>query len=135
MVRWKEALISEGLSAKTIGDSKLAAVRTILQWGVESRRLPSNPAAGVRMTAKKVGKSRRSFTDAEAATILSAALGEANPVLRWVPWLCAYSGARLSEVCQLRVGDVREIEGVWCMVIDSEAGSVIGPHAVVQVLS
>ncbi|WP_342165074.1 DUF6538 domain-containing protein [Methylobacterium sp. SD21] len=124
VVRWKESLIAEGLSAKTIGDSKLAALRTVLQWGVDSRRLPSNPAAGVRMAAKKGGKGRRSYTDAEAATILSAALRETNPVLRWVPWLCAYSGARLSEVCQLRVADVRLVEGVWCMVIDGEAGSV-----------
>ena len=124
VVRWKEALIAEGLSAKTIGDSKLAALRTVLQWGVESCRLSSNPAGGVRMAAKKGGNGRRSFTDAEAATILSAALQEMNPVLRWVPWLCAYSGARLSEVCQLRAADVREIEGIWCMVIDREAGSV-----------
>lgn len=124
VVRWKEALIAKGLSAKTIGDGKLAAVRTVLQWGVDSRRLAKNPAAAVRMAAKKTGKERRSFTDAEAATILAAALREANPVLRWVPWLCAYSGARLSEVCQLRVSDVREIEGIWCMVIDGEAGSV-----------
>jgi integrase len=124
VVRWKEALVAEGLSAKTIGDSKLVAVRTILQWGVESRRLPSNPAAGVRMVVKKGSKGRRGFTDVEAATILSAALREANPVLRWIPWLCAYSGARLSEMCQLRGADVREIDGIWCMVIDSEAGSV-----------
>ncbi|KQO90866.1 integrase [Methylobacterium sp. Leaf90] len=124
VVRWKEALIAEGLSAKTIGDGKLAAVRTVLQWGVDSRRLTANPAAAVRMATKRTGKERRSFTDAEAATILAAALRETNPVLRWVPWLCAYSGARLSEVCQLRVTDVREIEGIWCMVIDGEAGSV-----------
>ncbi|MGU3666164.1 DUF6538 domain-containing protein [Methylobacterium sp. A49B] len=124
VVRWKEALIAEGRSAKTINDSKLAAVRTVLQWATENRRLPSNPAASVRMDVKRVAKGRRSFSDDEAATILKAALGEANPVLRWVPWLCAYSGARLSEICQLRVEDVREIEGIWCLRIDAEAGSV-----------
>lgn len=124
VVAWKEALIAEGRSAKTINDGKLVAVRTVLQWGADSRRLPSNPALGVRMDVKRVSKGRRSFTDAEAATLLSAALGETNPVLRWVPWLCAYSGARLSEVCQLRVEDVVEIEGIWCLRIDAEAGSV-----------
>ncbi|WP_449409883.1 DUF6538 domain-containing protein [Methylobacterium komagatae] len=124
VVRWKEALIAEGRSAKTINDSKLAAVRTVLQWGVDSRRLPTNPALGVRMDVKRTAKGRRGYTDAEARTILSAAKGETNPVLHWIPLLCAYSGARLSEMCQLRVEDVREIEGIWCMVIDSEAGSV-----------
>lgn len=124
VIRWKEALIAVGLSAKTINDSKLAAVRTVLQWGVDSRRLPTNPAVGVRMDGKQITKRRRSFTDAEALMLLKAAKGEANPVLHWIPLLCAYSGARLSEMCQLRVEDVREIEGIWCMVIDSEAGSV-----------
>lgn len=124
VVRWKEALIAEGRSAKTINDSKLAAVRTVLQWAVDSRRLPTNPALGVRMDVKRTAKGRRGYTDAEATTILNAAKGEANPVLRWVPLLCAYSGARLSEMCQLRAEDVRKIEGIWSMAIDSDAGSV-----------
>lgn len=124
VVRWKEALIAEGRSAKTINDSKLAAVRTVLQWAVDSRRLPTNPALGVRMEVKRTVKGRRSYTDTEAAIVLNAAKGETNVVLRWIPLLCAYSGARLSEMCQLRVEDVREVEGIWCMVIDSEAGSV-----------
>jgi integrase len=38
--------------------------------------------------------------------------------------LCAYSGARLAEVCQLRVEDIVEIEGIWCMRFDPEAGSL-----------
>ena len=41
---------------------------------------------------------------------------------RWVPWLCAYSGARLSEVCQLRCEDVVEVDAVWCMRFDPDAG-------------
>ena len=124
VIRWKEALIAVGLSAKTVNDSKLAAVRTVLQWGVDSRRLPTNPAAGVRMDGKHTKRKRRGFTDAEALMLLKAAESETNLVLHWIPLLCAYSGARLSEICQLRVEDVREIEGIWCMVIDSEAGSV-----------
>lgn len=124
VVRWKEALIAEGCSAKTINDSKLVALRTVLQWATDSRRLPADPAAGVRMDVKRTAKGRRSFTDAEAETLLRAALAETNPVLRWVPWPCAYSGARLSEICQLRVEDVREVEGIWCLRIEAEAGSV-----------
>ncbi|MDR7037774.1 integrase [Methylobacterium sp. BE186] len=123
VIRWKEALIAEGLSPKTISDGKLVAVRTILQWGADNRRLTNNPAERVRMNAKrKAAETIRGFSDEEAAIVLRAALGEADPVLRWVPWLCAYSGARVSEVCQLRREDVRQIEGIWCMKFDPEAG-------------
>ncbi|WP_458437498.1 DUF6538 domain-containing protein [Methylorubrum extorquens] len=123
VIRWKEALIAKGLSPKTISDGKLVAVRTILQWGAENRRLASNPAERVSMNVKrKAAEAIRGFNDEEAAIVLQAALNEANPVLRWVPWLCAYSGARVSEVCQLRREDVRQIEGIWCMRFDPEAG-------------
>jgi integrase len=66
----------------------------------------------------------RGFTDEEAALILRHAAKEKDPVRRWVPLLCAYSGARLSEVCQLRVEDVFQRGGVWCMKFDPEAGSL-----------
>jgi integrase len=41
-----------------------------------------------------------------------------------VPLLCAYSGARLSEVCQLRVLDVLQRGEIWCIKFDPEAGSL-----------
>lgn len=123
VIRWKEALIAKGLAPKTISDGKLVAVRTILQWGADNRRLASNPAERVSMDVKrKASETIRGFSDEEATIVLRAALGEMNPVLRWVPWLCAYSGARVSEVCQLRREDVRQIEGIWCMKFDPEAG-------------
>ena len=125
VIAWKNALIAAGRTPKTINDAKLAPVRTILQWGVSNRRLVANTAAGVTIGAKKkAGQGIRSFTEAEALTILKAAAGAADPVRRWVPWLCAYSGARLSEVCQLRVEDIREIDGVPTMRFDAEAGSL-----------
>ncbi|WP_187278805.1 tyrosine-type recombinase/integrase [Methylobacterium sp. WL12] len=123
LIAWKEAMIREGRRPKTIRDAKLAPVRAILQWAVDNRRLKENPAARVSMDVKsKVAESIRSFTDQEAAFVLKAALAEANPVLRWVPWLCAYSGARVSEVCQLRTQDVVQVDGIWCLRFDPEAG-------------
>ncbi|WP_246689584.1 site-specific integrase [Methylobacterium sp. WL116] len=125
VIAWKNDLVAAGLTPKTINDAKLAPVRTILQWGVSNRQLPANPAAGITISVKKkAGQGIRSFTEAEALTILQAAAGEIDPVRRWIPWLCAYSGARLSEVCQLRVEDIQEIDGVPTMRFDAEAGSL-----------
>jgi integrase len=42
----------------------------------------------------------------------------------WIPLLSLFHGLRMTEACQLLVTDVREIEGVWCLVIaedDDEA--------------
>ena len=65
----------------------------------------------------QTGEKKRSFTDEEGRTILRAALGEKDLVRRWIPWISAYSGARVSEICELRREDIVEIEGVWCMKI------------------
>lgn len=125
MVRWKTSLIDAGLKPKTIRDAYLAPARAILGVAVKNRRLPSNPAEGITMGVKaKPGATRRGYSDDEAKIVLKAAKQEADPVRRWVPWLCAYSGARVAEICQLRVEDVFEVGGVWSFKIDPAAGRV-----------
>jgi integrase len=125
LIAWKQALIEAGQRPKTIRDAKITPVRAVLQWAVDNRHLPDNPAARIAIDVKqKPGEGKRSFTDEEARIVLRAALEEKDPVKRWVPWLCAYSGARLSEVCQLRREDVVQVDGIWCLKLDPEAGSL-----------
>lgn len=50
-------------------------------------------------------------------------------VHRWVPWLCAYTGARVGEITQLRKSDVFERDGIWAIRITPEAGTVKGGKA------
>ncbi|WP_238192744.1 site-specific integrase [Methylobacterium frigidaeris] len=125
LVAWKNSLVASGLAAKTIRESRLAPVRAILRWGVDNRRLTENAAERITISVKqKPGQGKRGFKDAEAAQILQAAAAESDPVKRWVPLVCAYSGARLSEVCQLRVQDISEVGGIPVMHFDAEAGSL-----------
>jgi len=35
----------------------------------------------------------------------------------WVPLIALFTGARLGEICQILVGDIEELEGVWCIKI------------------
>jgi integrase len=124
-IDWKRSMVDAGLRSKTIQDSKLAPVRAILQWGVQNKLLPSNPADGISLDVRsKQGEKKRSFTDAEAKLILRAALAEKDPVRKWVPWIGAYSGARVSEICQLRSEDIIQVDNIWCMKLDPEAGSL-----------
>jgi integrase len=52
-----------------------------------------------------------------------------NAAKRWVPWLCAYTGARPGEITQLRGGDVIERDGLHALRITPEAGAVKGRKA------
>ncbi|MCJ2135094.1 integrase, partial [Methylobacterium sp. J-026] len=94
LVRWKEALLDQGLAGSTIRNGKLGPVRTILQWGVDNKRLSANAATRVGVSTKaKASEGKIPFSDAEASLILGAAAAERDPIYRWVPWLCAYTGA------------------------------------------
>src|SRR5262245_21512429 len=125
VVRWKQHLIELGNTPKTINDSKLAALKTIFRWGVENEVLANNPAAGVTIRrTKKAADRMLGFEPEEAATILRAAVKQANPAYHWVPLLCAQSGARVSEICQLRREDIRHDEGIWFMHFRPEAGAM-----------
>jgi integrase len=126
ILKWKQHLIELENSPKTINDSKLAALRVAFRWGVDNELVPSNPAAGVSVRHRKKEK-MLGFEKHQAATILRAAAQSSNPVRRWVPLLCAQSGARVSEVCQLRGDDVRCEDGIHYMHFRPEAGGLKNP--------
>jgi integrase len=56
--------------------------------------------------------------------ILRAARDEKEAHKRWAPWVCAYTGARISEICQLRSQVIRQMDGIWCIAFAAEAGSL-----------
>jgi len=121
-------------SAKTVKDSDLAAFKTVFGWAVANRKLEINPAVGITL---KVGKAPRlrpkGFTDEEAQALLAHALAyrpgeqeQANTAAakRWVPWLMAFTGARVGELAQLRRQDVTRRGEHWVVRITPEAGTV-----------
>jgi len=134
VIRWREKMLDEtmGLSPLTVRDVYLAAPKALFGFAVSQSKIGSNPAAGVVVRVKKKKKLRElGFSAEEADLILSASLAPQNSLAsrelkdarRWVPWLCAYSGARVNEITQLRVQDVRRSEGVWIINITPEAGN------------
>ena len=130
---WTAALIEKGLTKKTIVDGYLPAVRSAFAVAYEDGAIPANPASGLKVRGPKPVKLReRDLTDDEAATILRASLEPQSDRLspehalarRWVPWLCAYTGARVGEITQLRAKDIVRTGDFWCIHITPEAGSV-----------
>lgn len=137
IIRWKERLLTEKpeggepRSPRTIRDKYLAAARAVFRWAKANRKVQTDPVEGVTVRVPKKARLRESgFTDAEAKTILQATLGYKSDAptrtqafaRRWVPWLCAYTGARVGSITQLRAMDVSEREGIWCIRITPEAG-------------
>lgn len=109
-------------SGRTIKDVWLSAAKGTFNWAKANKKVASNPFSGLRVAYAHQPRNResRAFTIDEANTILSAALQPPPGRLsrhyraarRWVPWLQAYTGARVQEITQLRAEDVAEIRGI-----------------------
>ena len=139
VVGWKDKRLADGRSPKTVKDVDLSAMKSVFGWGVRNHKLPSNPAQGITLKiGKKVRERGKGFTDDEANAILNAALAysgaaqelaKTTAAKRWLPWLCAYSGARIGEVAQLRHEDVRREGDHYVATITPEAGPVKNKEA------
>lgn len=130
---WIHSQISEKRQASTVREVWLSASRTVFAWARVHKRIRQNPFKEVKVDVpRKVQKREdgRSFTTEEARTILKASLGYQKPTTpsqrtrRWVPWLCAYSGARSGEITQLRGVDIEDRDGIYVMKLTPEAGTI-----------
>ncbi len=124
-----------GLSARTVSAKYLATIRTVYRTAISKIVVTEDPTAPVRVrVSKEVVERSKGFTDEEAATILNCArrdpstlgrMAELNKLaIRWVPWICAYTGSRVGEIAQLRREDFVEEFGIKCVRITPEAGTV-----------
>ncbi len=123
---FRDSLLDEGLSAKTVGGTYLAALKAMVGHACELNILKDNPLMGVRMKRNRFQKSHRmsSMTDKDALIILAAALKESRPLFRFVPWLLASTGSRVSSMVNLRGCDVSMRAGLPILRITREAGPV-----------
>ena len=100
-----------GKSLATVAND-ISEMSAVWRLGISNGKVTENPFAGILppKKARNRKQTRRAFTDAEAVQILAAARKEKG-ALRWLPWVLAYTGARLTEVCQAVKDDVITVEG------------------------
>jgi integrase len=133
LISWRDHLQQTDLSPLTIRDGYIAAMKAFFGWAKRQHKLPFDPSAEVFVeVSDKSKKKMRGFRLNEAQKILSATLAPFSDLMtpenraarRWVPWLRAYTGARVNEMTQLRAKDVQNLNGIWCIHITPEAGDV-----------
>jgi integrase len=124
----------KGLTAKTVNDNHLASLSAIYKWAIEQELVEGDPTKGVRVKASVADSNQiRGYTREQVAALLTATRAPRSKkvdknhvtISRWVPWLCAFTGARIGEVLWLRRSDVSKTEGIAYIDIQidkSEAG-------------
>jgi integrase len=110
-----------GRSVRSVRND-ISEMSAIWKHAIRNDILPSgsNPFEGI-SPPKQEGnkKKRRPFTDEEATTILTTAR-QNRGYIRWLPWVCCLTGARISEICPASAEDVSQIEGVTVLCIHDE---------------
>jgi integrase len=113
----------------------------VLNWAVEEEYLTKNPIRGLRIADPVARRDKRlPFSDAQLEAIFSAPLftgcendgagyarvGSMRPkgTRYFIPLIGAFSGLRLNEICQLDSTDIRDVEGVTCIVVTT--ASLVG---------
>jgi integrase len=111
---WMVGLINGSRTAQTVATVWKTALKTVFAWAVGEKLIGRNPFTDVKISVPRrtVERETKAFTSEEAETILAASLAYKTPktvderARRWVPWLCAYTGARAGEITQLRGSDI-----------------------------
>jgi integrase len=113
------------ISPRTVNGVDLVVLSSVLGWATTiqgGKLLKINPAAGVRLDEPvRVREAKGAFNTEEIRAILIAAREvEINPLepwreyaRRWVPWICAYTGARVADITNLRAEDFEKQEDGW----------------------
>ena len=114
------------LKAKSINQSHLVAVRAVYHWAKNRELVSHSPADGIWVEgAGTEADEKHAYTREMVRTILEAARKEANPVRRWAPWLCAFTGARIGEILGLLKRDVKQTEGIYYLSLQKNAARTL----------
>ncbi|WP_298108596.1 site-specific integrase [Bradyrhizobium sp.] len=134
VIRRNEKIGKPVISSKTI-NKYLAALGGFSKWLLSNGYIDESVMSGMFLDLDRRKKEVFPYDDAKLKTIFTSPLFlmckgdriehiKGNKEIRdwryWLPWLALYSGARLGELAQLLVADVRQEQGHWILHITSE---------------
>jgi integrase len=130
---WRDSLVQGGkLQAETINKKHMAALKAVLNFGYSDFGLPEN-VARIRPIARQGGRGNnlaKGYSEEQAQAILAATfIGSTKDLslphqraIRWVPWILAFTGLRVSEVTQFQGRSLETVNGFYLMRIHGGDG-------------
>jgi len=95
-----------------------------LKWAMKRGYVAANYAEGLTVVRKgKPSEDREAYSTEDLLRLVQSPLAgfkDTRPERYWIPILGLYTGARLNELAQLHLEDVREVDGTTCIDINSD---------------
>lgn len=119
-------VVESGSTYKTITavtvNNRLRKLTAFLNWCKANGYITDNPLAGMKVMTGSAKEARLSFERHDLAALLNLEglrkEARKHPWRYWLPLLGRFTGARLEELCQLRIHDFIEQQGMPCIRID-----------------
>jgi integrase len=133
--RYRDLSIKEIIKLKDVKpiasntvNNNLSTIIAFASWGRKHGYLSENFFEGMKVTNKKKAQDeRKPFSDEDLIKIFDPEkyLREtAESSFRyWVPLLGLFTGARINELCQLHVSDIKIVDELWCLDINDDGDS------------
>lgn len=121
IVEYRDWLTGQGLAAATV-EKHMNAIKALLGIAVERSLIKHNPASKIKppKASKEDGADREPFSLDDLTRLFSSPIyrggripeGGKGEAALWLPLMGLFSGAREEELCQLRLDDFREEDGI-----------------------
>ena len=122
-MEYRRKLIASEMSNKSAG-MQLTWVHVLLNFEADNyQRITANPWKKLVISDHEATK-REEWKDAQAVKLFSHPLFQnyelptqknaGKDAAYWCPLIGAYTGARVTEIAQLLIDDIAEIDGLWC---------------------
>ena len=130
-MQFRDKLLREGKAEKSVVEY-LAAVRQFYKWLCLREDVTKNIFEGISVQRKQVKASeqRQRWSRQELIKLFGhrrlrepekgAERTQSQLEDYWLPLLLLYTGARVSEVCQLDTADVKLVDDIWCIDINDD---------------
>jgi integrase len=119
-------VVESGATYKTITavtvNNRLRKLSAFLNWCKSNGYVADNPLVGMKVMTGSAKEARLSFDRHDLTMLLDHESlhkeARKHPWRYWLPLLGRATGARLEELCQLRIDDFIEQQGIQCIRID-----------------
>jgi integrase len=139
--RYRDKTISEiralkkvdALSVTTV-NNHLIKISGMARWAVDQGYLSSNPFENLTIrTGTRAKEDVLPFSKADLEAIFRSRPYQEGaapkPYQFWLPLLGLFTGARIEELCQLHLEDIREQDGIWVFDINDGPGRTLKSKA------
>lgn len=119
ILAFRDSLIETGLSTTTV-NMRLCMLKSLFRVAMDYEWRPDNPAQQIRVVKSSSPKARIAFSADDLNLLFRSPIytnnfrpiGGGCEAAYWLPLLALFTGARIEELAQLRVEDVRQAPGL-----------------------